>query len=128
MADLLITHPTMGTTAPVQWTVGTNAGEVAAVKDRFGWCFYLLPQQELIGLVFASSTCGRAGREVHAGPWSRPIEKGARLTSTALANIAAEVGDKHAEQRASGEWAIYCLEREARLRGIDLTSTGGSDG
>jgi hypothetical protein len=30
MAELLITHPTVGTTAPVQWTVGTNAGEWAA--------------------------------------------------------------------------------------------------
>jgi hypothetical protein len=123
-----ITHPTTGTTAPIAWTVGTNAGDVAGVKDRFGWCFYLLPEKELIGLVFTAGGCSRAVRHIHAGPWNRPIEKCTRLTSTALAFIAMEVGNKHAEQRASGEWALYCIERMARQRGIDLEMEGQTDG
>jgi hypothetical protein len=127
MADV-ITHPTMGTTAPIAWTVATKAGEVAAVKDRFGWCFYLLPQQELIGLVFSGAGCSRIVREIHVGPWSRPIEKGTRLTGSTLANIAVEIGNKHAEQRASGEWAAYVIKRDARRLGIDLEQEAAANG
>lgn len=123
-----ITHPTMGTTAPIAWTVGTDAGEVAAVKDRFGWCFYLLPSKDLIGLIFTSNSCAGAVREIHAGPWSRPLEKGLRLSSTNLAAIALEVGNKHAEQRASGEWQIYEIKRLARRRGIDLNEEDKTNG
>ena len=62
MAERTITHPTMGTTAPIAWTVATNA-------------------------------CG-----------------------STLVNIAMEVGDKHAEQRASGEWDECPTSRAQRIQ------------
>ena len=122
-----ITHPTMGTTAPIAWTVGTDAGEVAAVNDRFGWCFYLLPKQELIGLIFRGKSCdGSTLAEVKAMPWSRTLPAGTRLTGSNLANLALEVGNKHAELRASGEWARYTIERIARQQRIDLELEGSN--
>lgn len=116
-----ITHPTMGTKAPIAWTVGTDAGEVAAVKDRFGWCFYLLPKEELIGLIFRGDSCfGGTITELHAMPWKRTVKAGTRLTDSNVASLALEVGNKHAELQASGEWARFQVERMARQRGIEL--------
>ena len=56
-APQVIKHPNMGTPGEVRGTVSTVIGEVAAAKDRYGWCFYLLPSEELVGLIFRGNTC-----------------------------------------------------------------------
>ena len=122
-----ITHPTMGTKAPIAWTVGTDAGEVAAVKDRFGWCFYLLPQEELIGLIFSGTTCLDKDRQLCAMPWKRSLEKSIHLTVSNLKSLALEIGNKHAELKASGEWSRFQSESLERRQRIDREMEG-SDG
>ena len=107
MTEMLIKHPTLGTVAPVQFSVESDLGKIGAVTDRFGCCFYRLETQELIGTIFDTRDClGRRVVELHVMPWSREITE-LPLTKSTVKNLTTEVAHKHVELASNGQYAEY---------------------